>query len=192
MTLTFRHKRIKDKFRLVKLELKMNDESAHNYWIFIDNSNLFIEGQKFYATMNNWHVRTDPRFRIDFVKLINCIVSDPKRVKDVYLFGSEPPSLDTLWMRLKKRGFNVITFKRDWLNREKEVDVSLAVEATECACDESAIGMSGTFVFITGDRDLAPAIKKVIKRDFRVLVVSYKSVLSNSICSIDGVGMLLH
>ena len=167
------------------------DDSTHNFWLFIDNSNLFIEGQKFYATMNNWLVRMDPRFRIDFEKLINHIASDPKRVKDAYLYGSEPPSMDPLRKRIKAMGIEVKIFKRNSYNKEKEVDLALAVDATKCACNESAIGMTGTFVFLTGDRDISPAINAVKEEGFKVLVVSYKTALSNSIRNINGIGMLL-
>jgi uncharacterized LabA/DUF88 family protein len=91
---------------------------------------------------------------------------------------------------MEENGIEVNRFKRNAQNKEKEVDQALAVDATKCACKESAIGMSGTFVFLTGDRDISPAINAVIEEGFKVLVVSYKSALSNNISSIDGIGML--
>ena len=165
------------------------DDSKNNYWIFIDNSNLFIEGQKFYAAKNNWLVRIDPRFQIDFGKLINCIVSDAKKVKNVYLYGSEPPAMDTLWYQMEEIGIEVNRFKRNVKKKKKAIDLALAVDATKCASDQKEKRMSGTFVFVTGDRDISPVIKVVIDEGFKVLFVSYKSALSNNISSINGIGM---
>ena len=165
------------------------DDSTHNYWIFIDNSNLLTEGQKFYADKNNWLVRIDPRFLIDFGKLINCVVSDSKKVKNVYLYGSEPPEMDTLWYQMKEIGIEVNRFKRN-MKKKKAIDVALATDATKCASDQKEKRMSGTFVFVTGDRDISPVIKLVIDEGFQVIVVSYKSALSNSISSINDISML--
>lgn len=152
-------------------------------WIFIDNSNLFIEGQKFYAHKQKWIVRTDPTFRIDFGRMVLQVASGLK-ILDIKLYGSEPPALDTLWQQLRKYQIDVKKFKRNIHNKEKEVDQQLVADAVEAVCCNKDMCDIGTFIFVTGDRDMRSAITKALEYNFRVYVFSYKSALSNKLSSI--------
>jgi len=60
--------------------------------VFIDNSNIFIEGQKYYARHLNLRVPQDPRCRIDIGNLLDLAV-DGKTLCYGKLYGSEPPAM---------------------------------------------------------------------------------------------------
>jgi hypothetical protein len=76
-------------------------------WIFIDNSNLIIEGWKYYAGKNKLlpGIQQDGRMRLDMGKLIGHI--RPKANRRAYLYGSEPPPMDTIWKAIVRQDIEV-------------------------------------------------------------------------------------
>ena len=68
--------------------------------IYIDNSNLFIEGQKFVARKLNLGVTQDPRFRYENGKLQKSWAKG-RAILSTNLYGSEPPPLDTVWKSME-------------------------------------------------------------------------------------------
>ncbi len=100
-------------------------------YTFVDNSNIFIEGQKT-AAIKKGSVDIGKRYRLDFGKLFEFIAGGRgeiffARSKDRYypkLYGSEPPKLDTLWWRLEQMKVDCTVFERTW-NKEKRVDAAL-------------------------------------------------------------------
>lgn len=86
------------------------------------------------------------------------------------LYGSRPPQNDSLWGIAESKGFEVKVFDRNiYSDKEKEVDSSIAVDMID---DSYALARAGDeFTLVAGDRDHAPAVRKLVHRGFLVYVV---------------------
>jgi hypothetical protein len=80
--------------------------------IYVDNSNVLIEGQRLSAVVNgkaeSFCQATKSRildcsYRLDFGKLHQFVADgDPTKISQTMLFGTKPPKYDSLW-KLAKR-----------------------------------------------------------------------------------------
>uniref|UniRef100_A0AC35GPM5 NYN domain-containing protein n=1 Tax=Panagrolaimus sp. PS1159 TaxID=55785 RepID=A0AC35GPM5_9BILA len=143
-------------------------------WVFIDNSNLIIEGQKFFARDQTLLVPADPRARVDMGLLCDHVINRRSTGRfRAWLFGSGPPANDTLWEAIRKKSIDVHVSSRKTVSRkEKNVDTKLVFLATCEACSNEDIG--GIFIFISGDRDYLDTIKGIIKMGFTFEVYTWK------------------
>lgn len=128
-------------------------------FIFVDNSNIFIEGQRAYGTLH-YNKELGLLYRLDFGKLFKYIASSRG---DIFfntesgkaypkLYGSEPPKMDSLWKFLTDFGVDVKVFQRNAFNKEKEVDSHLLWDAAELILTE--VRKEGDIIAIAGgDRD---------------------------------------
>ena len=97
--------------------------------VYVDNSNVFIEGQRAQAVASGHAMDIsqemnygifDRSFKIDFGKLHDFVAGhDDKKIKRRMLFGSRPPPNDSLWQIAKKAGFEVVVEDRNVANKEK-------------------------------------------------------------------------
>ncbi|KAK4141934.1 uncharacterized protein C8A04DRAFT_30485 [Dichotomopilus funicola] len=97
-----------------------------------------------------------------------------------FLYGSRPPPNDSVWKAFEKNKFETNIYDRAHGGKEKEVDnsmsVDMATKATdlriraEVMADPEATEKKDntTFVAITGDRDMMPAVKRVLECGIRV------------------------
>lgn len=109
-------------------------------WIYVDNSNVFIEGQRVHAVQQGMALSihdamqnriVDPGYRISFGKLYQFIAgANPARTM---LFGSRPPENDAIWDIARQAGFEVITHDRNAANKEKKIDTGIVTEMTRDA-----------------------------------------------------------
>ena len=145
--------------------------------ILVDNSNIFIEGQKASAVRKGQQVLPDgrrpqdPSWRIDFAKLL-AFMADGRNIHAAFLVGSRPPPKDSVWEMAKSGGFEVITHDRDYHNKEKAVDTELVAQGT------LAIAMgpeTGVLVLGSGDRDFIPLVNIAHKRGWTVEMVAFAS-----------------
>jgi len=146
-------------------------------FMFVDNSNVWIEGMKVSAVYKGLapdvitagEMRlADAAWRIDFGKLYQALNGD--NVIKAFLYGSTPPPNDSLWGCSKVAGFEVKTFERSYYtNREKKVDAQIAADMFEVAVDEAVKG-EDEILLIAGDADYVPQIEKIKKRNIRVVV----------------------
>lgn len=148
-------------------------------WIYVDNSNIFIEGQRvsavqqgmaldIYDAMSN---RTlDFGYRVSFGKLYQFVAgSDRTKTSRAMLFGSRPPENDAIWNIAKQAGFEVITHDRNAANKEKKIDTGIVAAMTRDAYRNAEPG--DVFTLVSGDSDYVPAIKQLISDGFQVDVV---------------------
>lgn len=145
--------------------------------IYIDNSNLFIEGQKFLARKLELRVSQDPRFRYENGKLQKAL-ANKRSILETNLYGSEPPPLDTVWKAMEKVNIRVETSERNLKGEEKEVDVSMAVDIMEQVVLNKDKKTLPIIIMVTGDRDLIQAVKKAVAYNYSVEIISFKSSLS--------------
>ena len=162
-------------------QVQRSVSSEPGIWIYVDNSNIWIEAKKLTSKIKKLRTKEDFRARIDTGKLTD-VVAKGRRVEQGFLYGSEPPPIDKVWEKIEEQGWKVDTKERHILSgKEKKVDTQLAVDVTERACTTPENKRS-TIVLITGDADLKPAVMKVLDYDgWKVEVYMWKHAISREL-----------
>lgn len=149
--------------------------------ILVDNSNIFIEGQKcsakrkgIVATSTGEKQQTDISWRIDFDKLL-AQLADGRTIRKAFLVGSRPPPNDNVWKMAAKNGFEVVTHDRDAKNKEKAVDTELVARGTLAIATTPA---PATLVIASGDRDFIPLVNVAHELKWLVEMVAFSSAFS--------------
>ena len=148
--------------------------------VYVDNSNVFIEGQraKAVATGAAMSIHDAMRngilehsYKIDFGKLHDFIAGiDKKAIKRCMLFGSRPHPNDTLWKIVEHAGFEVIVEDRNVANKEKKIDTGIVTHMTKDAYT-IADSAADTITLVSGDGDFVPPVRELVKDGFNVEVV---------------------
>lgn len=149
-------------------------------YIYIDNSNLFIEGQRVSAVKQDLATDIyeaqeknilDQNYHIDFGKLYRFLCGGDKlTIKKAILFGSRPPPNDGLWACAESAGFKVIIMDRNHANKEKKIDTSITTLMVEDAFNGAEKGKD-TFTLVAGDSDYVPPIESVKRANIRTEIV---------------------
>ncbi|MDI9349214.1 MAG: NYN domain-containing protein [Candidatus Symbiobacter sp.] len=148
-------------------------------FLYIDNSNVWIEGMRWAAVYAGlapdiWYAGdrkiTDPNWRLDFGKLLLAINGDPKDIKRAVLFGSRPPPNDSLWQSAQRQGYETVIYDRNRSNQEKQVDAAIVATVIEDSYEKMDVSQD-EIILVAGDSDYVPMIEKLRKRGFRVKLV---------------------
>jgi uncharacterized LabA/DUF88 family protein len=172
---------------------------ANDVVIVIDNSNIFIEGQKYSAKVKGLvKAERDDRepqdisWRIDFGKLIAAIATGRTISHDV-LVGSRPPQNDSVWEAARLSGLQVTVHDRNSRNQEKAVDTELVAQGTEIIC---TIPTPSDLAILSGDRDFIPLVSVAHRRGWQVEMWAFKNAYNpnglmatsvNKICPLDDI-----
>jgi uncharacterized LabA/DUF88 family protein len=149
-----------------------------NYCIYVDNSNLFIEGQRLSAVRQGYAVDIrdamerrifDFNWNIDYGKL-HDFLSKQGILKSVKLWGSIPPT-DSFWKMVESKGFQVRTFERGVSGQEKKVDVAIAHQLTKDVYSGVINKSEDTIVLVAGDKDFVPVIEDLVSEGYNVHIV---------------------
>jgi uncharacterized LabA/DUF88 family protein len=163
-------------------------------FIYVDNSNIFIEGRRIAAIRQgrardladaNRNDIQDHSFRLDFGELYDFISeSNPEKVSRALLFGSSPPESDAVWAIAERVGFEAIVVSRNADNKEKKVDTGIVAAMVRDAYTR-ADKSKDTITLVAGDSDYVPAVELLTGDGFRVEVVFWSSVSNElkNICS---------
>ncbi|KAG7293919.1 hypothetical protein NEMBOFW57_003979 [Staphylotrichum longicolle] len=143
-----------------------------NIYIYIDNSNLWIQGQKTYAEKKGLDVSWDPTWRFDVGRLRDILLSNSDLKADektfdvkVNLYGSTPPPVDTVWKAIASHDVNVNTFERSsWTKREKQVDAELIADSIDQASEAYHRQIPTVFIIVSGDRDVRSAVVRITSK----------------------------
>jgi uncharacterized LabA/DUF88 family protein len=148
--------------------------------VYVDNSNVFIEGKRVSAVknglaMNIWDAIDnrilDNNYRLDFGKLHTFVAgNDPSQIKRAMLFGSRPPANDSLWTVAQRAGFEVVVEDRNVQNREKKIDTGIVAAMVRDAYVR-ADKKNDTFTLVAGDGDYVPAVRQLVEDAYKVEVV---------------------
>lgn len=153
-------------------------------YIYIDNSNLWIQGKKTHAKrIPESSITTNTSWRFDVGKLRDVIIrnSGLHPSWEIYrhkttLYGSIPPPNDSVWEAIRSHDVQVKIFPRSQHNnREKQVDGQLITDAVKKAGKSNYMGQECEFIIVSGDLDFKPAVLEIAKCGFRVHVWSWKS-----------------
>lgn len=149
-------------------------------WIYVDNSNVFIEGKRVSAVkqglaMDIWdaldHRIIDNDYRMSFGKLYEFVAGNNKaETARAMLFGSRPPQNDAIWEIAKRAGFEVITHDRNFSNKEKKIDTGIVTEMTRDAYRNAKPG-ADIFTIVSGDNDYVPTVERLRGDGFQIDVV---------------------
>jgi len=135
--------------------------------IFLDNSNLWIEGQRKAANPLAPTRHKNGSFRLDFGELL-AYVSKGRKIKEARLYGSEPPPNDTVWEKARKEGFTVNVNRRSVRGKEKQVDTQMCVDITKAIYLNDP--KERTLIILAGDRDYVPTFKEAKNRNWNIEV----------------------
>lgn len=148
-------------------------------WIYVDNSNVFIEGKRVSAVRkglapNIWDAFQyrilDNDYRMSFGKLYQFVAGNNKAdTARAMLFGSRPPENDAIWDIAKSAGWEVITHDRNVANKEKKIDTGIVAALTRDAYKNANDG--DIFTLVSGDNDYVPAVEQLRADGFQVDVV---------------------
>lgn len=146
--------------------------------VYVDNSNVWIEGMHVAAVENGkvpdlWaaikNKICDYSWKIDFGKLFQFAGGDAAEVKRAALFGSRPPKNDSLWDIARDCGFEVIVHDRNVANKEKKVDAEIV---TQMMADSYTSYQNGDeFTLVAGDGDYVPTVEHLVGRGIHVTVI---------------------
>lgn len=154
------------------------------YYVFVDNSNVWIEGK--YASAVKKGIASDivtahknklcdNSWKLDFGKLLSCVVDgNLSDVKEAIIIGSKPTQKDSLWRAMKTAGFNVETYQRNEANKEKKVDTGIVQMINKKLYRESEEG--DIFVLVLGDKDYVPTVEAIEEENRRTKVVFWSNV----------------
>lgn len=150
-------------------------------YIYVDNSNLYIEGRRVAAVQHGLaptirEALVDPGvfdhgYTISFGRLYDFLVGkDISNLKRAALFGSRPPPNDSIWAIAERVGFELHLEDRNARNKEKKIDTGIATLLTKDAYKHGD-PEKDTFVLVSGDADYVPTVKELKKDGYKVEVV---------------------
>ena len=140
-----------------------------SYFIFVDNSNVWIEGKIASAVAKGYVANTvdahqrgieDSSWRIDYGKLLN-VVADGNRtdINKAIMYGSKPPHNDSMWNAFRAAQYEVNTLDRNAAGKEKAVDTSIVCDINKYLYTQS--NENDIFVLVMGDKDFLPALEAI-------------------------------
>ncbi|CAI2182024.1 15572_t:CDS:2 [Funneliformis geosporum] len=153
-------------------------------FVFVDNSNLFIEGK--YTVGNLEKAGTIDRkrgsfyfneLRFDHGCLLSTVMNGRRIGSDPVIVGSRPPPNDSLWKHIKSQGFKVVLYDRNVENKEKKIDTSLVVDGMKVITSKDP----GVFVLIAGDGDYYPMVLEALYLNWKVEVWFWTSGISGDL-----------
>lgn len=149
-------------------------------FIYIDNSNLYIEGRRVSAVKQELAPNIfdamssgvlDHGYTISFGRLHEFMTgNDLSKIKRVALFGSRPPPNDSIWRYAEKAGFELHLEDRNFANKEKKIDTGIATLMTKDAYKHGN-PKDDLFVLVAGDKDYVPTLKELAADGYKVEVV---------------------
>jgi hypothetical protein len=152
------------------------DSDVH--FVYVDNSNLWIEGQRASAVARGMAAGCltaqrrqvlDHGWRYDFGRLYELVCPPGRPVGRSILFGSMPPE-GHVWTYAEACGFEVVLEERNAQNREKAVDTGLTTLMIGDSWAHMRPDRGDTAVLVAGDWDYVPAVLALQERGLRVEV----------------------
>jgi uncharacterized LabA/DUF88 family protein len=156
---------------------KVEVKKSTRVYLYIDDSNIFIEGQRTASNREPDDPSARHRFRIDFGRLLEWI-TEGRTLADVYLVGSRPPEVDSFWQVLPKKGIRPKIFDRQ-AGREKGVDHDLVAEMVETSVLQKK--EDGVIAVVGGDGDYRSTLERLNKRGWELEVYFWTSGCSSLI-----------
>lgn len=140
-------------------------------FLFIDNSNLFIEMRRVAQLVFGYDDNLLRRVRVDYGRLLDYVKKE-RELKDAMLVGSKPPPNDSLWAKLRQLGIELKIYERSpYTDREREVDQEL-VNCIRDAMEEN--DPPGVIALVSGDGGYLTTLERCIKRQWTVEIYFWR------------------
>lgn len=136
-------------------------------YIFVDNSNLWIEGKKVSGRRSKPSVPSNRFYRVDYGRLLQYVLDDRELAAVPKLYGSEPPPNDSVWNMIRSKGFDVKVFKRNIFNKEKGVDMRMGLDIGKLVLTTKP---KATVAIVAGDADFIQAVDDAHAEGWKVEV----------------------
>jgi uncharacterized LabA/DUF88 family protein len=124
-------------------------------FIFVDNSNLWIEGKKVSGRRSRPQVPSNRFYRIEYGRLLQHVLNGRELAAIPKLYGSEPPPNDSVWKIIRSKGFDVKVFRRNIFNKEKGVDMRMGLDIEKLVLTAKP---PGTIAIVAGDADFIQVV----------------------------------
>jgi hypothetical protein len=138
-----------------KKKTTQGDGKLRSLYVFVDNSNLWIQGKKVSGQSRHKPIPSNYRYRIDYGRLLALVQGARILGAIPKLYGSEPPPNDSVWERIKEYGFDVTVFRRNIYNKEKGLDMKMGMDITMLLM---RVKPPATIAIVAGDADYEPII----------------------------------
>ncbi|CAI2194420.1 19341_t:CDS:2, partial [Funneliformis geosporum] len=132
--------------------------------VFIDNSNVEIEGKKF---VSNLQAVFENQLCLDYGRLLGLVLNGRQMGEDPVIVGSRPPPNDSLWKEIEDLGFQVKVHDRIFRDKEKEVDNELGAFISDAIQEHKRLGI---IVLVAGDGDHSPFLRRALLRGWIIEV----------------------
>lgn len=163
------------------------------YYVFVDNSNVWIEGKYASAVRKGMapdictaHEKkiSNNSWKMDFGKLLSCAVDgNIDDVKEAIIVGSKPTHKDSLWKAMESAGFTVETQERNSSNKEKKIDTGVVQIINRKLYKESE--EDDVFVLVLGDSDYVPVVEAIGEEGRKTRIVFWDNVAGELTASAD-------
>lgn len=162
------------------------------HFVYVDNSNVWIEGQRLSAVHKglaksipdaNESGIVDNDWRYDFGRLYDLICPAGTPVGRSILIGSKPPPSDSVWERARSDGFEVEVYQRS-ASGEKRVDTSIVRYMLEDSYEHMDAERGDVAVLVSGDQDYVPSIESLKSRGIGTRVVFWEHATNATLRSI--------
>ncbi len=140
---------------------------SESVYVFVDNSNVWIEGKKASGRSRKPPVPSNYYYRIEYGRLLAHVLGTRAPGDIPRLYGSEPPPNDSVWDIIRSRGFDVVVFRRNIFNKEKGVDMQMGIDITKLIITTSP---PATIAIVAGDADFVPVVEEAQRSGWRVEV----------------------
>jgi len=148
-----------------------------------DNSNYWIEGKKYAGRLRNLETE-DPSWRVHFGNLFQTVIAD-REYALLRVFGSIPPSTDSIWEKYNASNISVDTCERSkWTGQEKRVDVRFQkLMSYECGrfseWSPRRRAAWRSYCLIGGDADYSDEVRFALESGISVDVWTWRSARSD-------------
>lgn len=149
---------------------------AEKVFVYVDNSNIWIEGKKVSGQAQNPPTESDYWYRVESGKLLNHVLAGRTLAEPPTLYGSIPPPNDSVWNKIRDAGFDVKLFERNVRNREKGLDMEIGLDMNDKSRD---VTPPATMILVAGDADYVPVLNRVRGRGWKVEVWYWSNAADN-------------
>ncbi|SRR6266704_507138 len=149
---------------------------ADKIHVFVDNSNLWIEGKKASGRLCKPPVPSNYTYRIEYGNLLQHILQGRTLASVPRLYGSEPPPNDSVWKIIRAKGFDVKVFQRNIYNKEKGVDMRMGLDIFRLILTEKP---PGTVAIVAGDADFVQVVDDAHAEHWKVEVWYWRNAAND-------------
>jgi hypothetical protein len=160
-------------------------------YIFVDNSNIFIEGQRAAALAEGSEAR-GKLYRLDFGRLFSFLNPSPEdsffvHANEQYpkLYGSEPPPMDSIWKVLSSMGVGLKIFRKNPSGKEKRVDAALIIDCMKLV-SKLQPKPDGEIVIVAGDADYYDLVGEATSSGWKVRIVCWSHATAKIVQRLPG------